>query len=470
MLITLKSMANNKFVCAENAGAKPLIANRDAAAEWETFDAVDLGNNRVALRAMVNKKFVCAENAGTLALIANRDAVGQWETFEKIALGASKFAYRSLANGKFICAENAGQLPLIANRDKPASWETFEEIPLKLKMFAPDINGFRFENDGFKNDVIPALNIQTDALCGGMCYAALDYYYSSMPVPDQPYRPANRTVLRQYLYDRQVESITCNLDKWAEVIFNPFGSRNTEFFNWGISAGRINEMRAYIDQGKPCVLCLKSLGDLGHQIIAIGYKLGRYKGDLGAYVEDFEIYAYDPNKSGIVRTFIADRARQVFCPKDRPDIQYRTYFVDKNYHVRQPPSLPNVNYPNDGLVHELVLAFSTAGDDLRGGNDNVNLVVSLADGSQQSYQNINLGAHWVPNSTEFAQVVLQRPVRKEQLRKLVVSTTFGGGISGDNWDMNSLTIYVRGAGLYLPIKSVGAKRFTGSDKTLTITL
>ena len=71
------------------------------------------------------------------------------------------------------------------------------------------------------------------------------------------------------LYDRQVESITCNLDKWAEVIFNPFGSRNTEFFNWGISAGRINEMRAYIDQGKPCVLCLKSLGDVGDQMIDI---------------------------------------------------------------------------------------------------------------------------------------------------------------------------------------------------------
>lgn len=470
MLIALKSMANGKFVCAENAGAKSLIANRDAVAEWETFDLIDLGNNRVALRAMVNGKYVCAENGGADPLIANRDRVGQWETFEKIPVAPGRYAYRALANGKYLCAENAGALPLIANRPKAGQWETFEEIAVRGKMFAPDAHGFRFQNDGFKNDVFPALNIQTDALCGGMSYAALDYYFLNIPVPDQPFRPASNTTLRRYLYDRQVESLTSNLDKWAEVYLNPFGTRNTEFFNWGISAGRIGEMRQFIDQGKPCVLCLKSVGDLGHQVIAIGYKLGRYKGDLGPYLEDFEIYVYDPNRAGSVRTYIADRSRQVFCPKDQPDVQYRTYFVDKTYQVRRPPAVRSTKYPNDELVYEVVLQFATGPDDLRGGNDNVDLVVGLADGTQQTYRNINLNARWSPGSNEFAQIVLQRAVRKDQIRRLIVSTTFGGGISGDNWDMSALTVYFLGGSFFQSRKSVGGKRFTGNDKVLTIAL
>ena len=35
--VALKALANNKYVCAEDAGTKPLIANRDTPAEWETF-------------------------------------------------------------------------------------------------------------------------------------------------------------------------------------------------------------------------------------------------------------------------------------------------------------------------------------------------------------------------------------------------------------------------------------------------
>lgn len=40
--VALRSMANGKFVCAEGAGGQPLIANRDAAQLWETFEVVFL--------------------------------------------------------------------------------------------------------------------------------------------------------------------------------------------------------------------------------------------------------------------------------------------------------------------------------------------------------------------------------------------------------------------------------------------
>lgn len=38
--IALRARANGKLVCAENDGSQPLIANRDAVGEWETFDVI----------------------------------------------------------------------------------------------------------------------------------------------------------------------------------------------------------------------------------------------------------------------------------------------------------------------------------------------------------------------------------------------------------------------------------------------
>ncbi|MGD0952149.1 MAG: matrixin family metalloprotease [Methanotrichaceae archaeon] len=122
--VALQADANGKYVCAENAGQSPLIANRDWTQQWETFGLIDLGNNNIALQA-VNGKYVCAEDAGQLPLIANRDAIGQWETFKLIDLGNNNIALQSAANGKYVCAENAGQSPLIANRDWTQQWETF---------------------------------------------------------------------------------------------------------------------------------------------------------------------------------------------------------------------------------------------------------------------------------------------------------------------------------------------------------
>src|SRR5262249_48886496 len=96
------------------------------------------------------------------------------------------------------------------------------------------------------------------------------------------------------------------------------------------------------------------------------------------------------------------------------------------------------------------------------------LVVNLTDGTQQTYRNINVGARWIVNNDENAQVPLQRAVRQEELRSLVVSTTFGGGIGGDNWDMSRLIVNVLGGGFFRSIKDVGFKRFTGENKTLTV--
>lgn len=70
------------YVCAENAGTQPLIANRTVIGPWETFQLIHNGDDSVSLKALVNNMYVTAENAGAQPLIANRTAIGAWEKFD----------------------------------------------------------------------------------------------------------------------------------------------------------------------------------------------------------------------------------------------------------------------------------------------------------------------------------------------------------------------------------------------------
>lgn len=40
MKIALRSLANGRLVCAENAQGRPLLANRDEVGPWETFEVI----------------------------------------------------------------------------------------------------------------------------------------------------------------------------------------------------------------------------------------------------------------------------------------------------------------------------------------------------------------------------------------------------------------------------------------------
>jgi len=127
--IALRARVNGLYVCAENAGALPLIANRGAIGPWEQFDVIDTGDGFVSLRAHANGRLVTAENAGASPLIANRDAIGLWEKFQIIANGDGSVSLRAAVNGRYVAAENAGAASLIANRDAIGLWEEFDRIP-----------------------------------------------------------------------------------------------------------------------------------------------------------------------------------------------------------------------------------------------------------------------------------------------------------------------------------------------------
>jgi len=125
--VSLRSVADNDYVTAEDAGADPLIANRTAVGTWEQFDVVDAGNGNIALRARVNGKYVTAENAGASSLVANRTAIGLWETFTLITNSNGTVSLLAQVNGKYVTAEDAGASPLIANRTSIGPWEQFDQ-------------------------------------------------------------------------------------------------------------------------------------------------------------------------------------------------------------------------------------------------------------------------------------------------------------------------------------------------------
>ncbi|MBT8493412.1 MAG: hypothetical protein KJO07_10180 [Deltaproteobacteria bacterium] len=335
--------------------------------------------------------------------------------------------------------------------------------------------GFRFANT-FSNDFLKDPDIRTGGLCGGMVYAALDYYHAKRRAPSQTYRPANRTPLQSYIYNRQLHSFK-GLDKWVEIGLNPGGIRNDEFFRWGLKE-RLAELRKFLDRGQPVPLGLWGSKSESHQVLAIGYDMGRYKGDLGANQGDLKIFVYDPNHPKQTLTLVPDPRRKRFFyleqkrwkPADR--IYWRSYFPDGNYRPRRPPNIRKARYPKDGRAHELVLRFATGADDLRGGRDNVNVTLNLANGTQQRYLRINKGARWLSNYAEHAQIKLKRPAKPEDILSVEVQTTFRGGIGGDNWDVVDFQVWATG-GRFVNRHIYHNKdkfRFTGHRKNRTYTI
>jgi hypothetical protein len=48
---------------------------------WESFQLIRNTSGTVSLKALANNLYVSADNTGTSPLIANRTAVGAWEQF-----------------------------------------------------------------------------------------------------------------------------------------------------------------------------------------------------------------------------------------------------------------------------------------------------------------------------------------------------------------------------------------------------
>jgi beta-galactosidase len=123
-VVALKAVVNGEFVCGFSA---PLIAN--CTTQQESFQVVDAGNGNIALRSLDNNDYVTAENAGASSLIADQPALGAWQTFTEVDAENGHIGLLATANGKYVSAANAGASPLIASSTSVGSSESFTVVP-----------------------------------------------------------------------------------------------------------------------------------------------------------------------------------------------------------------------------------------------------------------------------------------------------------------------------------------------------
>jgi hypothetical protein len=136
-------------------------------------------------------------------------------------------------------------------------------------------------------------------LCGGMSYAALDFFQAGLPIPRGEgvhAQPAPGTRLRSYIWQRQLQSLACDLPRFLVwlIVLNDVPS--TWLFRGGSawlldrSKGEWKRLRAAVDAGQPVPIGLvrqtRNVFE-NHQVLAIGYD--REDEVCGT------IYVYDPN-------------------------------------------------------------------------------------------------------------------------------------------------------------------------------
>ncbi len=212
--------------------------------------------------------------------------------------------------------------------------------------FSPAQHGFFFAN-AFENVIVkdsPFGRIATRGRCGGMAFAALDHFYSGMPLPrfatsqlPESGVPPDNHPLSRYIYARQIDSfMVLSAAKYVTWSLSP---DNAGFLIKGVSRwtkeDEWKKLRASIDIGKPVVLGLigaRDLAELGknHQVIAFGY-------DESLNKESRIVHIYDVNYPNRELRLHTDSHRTGWI-EDSPNLeQWRGWFV-QDYAPLMPPS------------------------------------------------------------------------------------------------------------------------------------
>jgi hypothetical protein len=174
------------------------------------------------------------------------------------------------------------------------------------KIFAPSIHGFNFQNNfpGIPflvhknliiNDLAHRLFFRKNfyGLCGGMCFTALDYFYSENELPCIDSPPKVGSSFHSYLFKRQNHT------------YGNFGRYILKFIFWSLGSDvklqgntykEFSDIQLSPDKNQPVVLglvCVHISSSVAiwsnHQVIAYRYEINPEKNT---------VYLYDPNSPG----------------------------------------------------------------------------------------------------------------------------------------------------------------------------
>lgn len=197
--------------------------------------------------------------------------------------------------------------------------------------FLPSTHGFRFTNS-WPDEPLKRINLRigtipigkaSNGLCGGMCFAARDWFEARRAMPAISKPPADRTRLREFLVDRLIDSFDLpgGVIPYATLMSTRYPDDDGDILaTLGQVPSRATlltrrmwpQLKATIDAGHPCPLGLVMVvsddpADLRHhhQVLAYAYQL---RGTALC------VWVYDPNSPLDDRITIAfDTART-----DRP--------------------------------------------------------------------------------------------------------------------------------------------------------
>lgn len=142
--------------------------------------------------------------------------------------------------------------------------------------------------------------------------------------------------------------------------------------------------------------------------------------------------------------------------------------------VATPPTPVPPRAAATGLTtRELLLTIHTGADDLRGGNDNVDAMIRFRGHPPLHSRNLNGGRHWIGNYDQTVRIRLPRAVALEDIVDLTLTTQFGGGIGGDNWNVDRVRVVAltsQGERELANVAGTPLVRFTGQVHSHRVTL
>jgi murein DD-endopeptidase MepM/ murein hydrolase activator NlpD len=196
--------------------------------------------------------------------------------------------------------------------------------------FSAQVDGFHFPNyfeiklpAKFQLPLVGAvdLNDVVFGLCGGMCFAALDYFHTHHLLPKYKSPKEIDNWLFTYLCERQIDSLQISvlikLIDWMTSGDDALAARMLK--------NEIPKLRRSLDKDEPCVLCLVRTQGLNnpthnHQVVATGYEID----DSGEWIT-FNLY--DPNHPDDAPTLTAGLNREGFSIRQSTGEALRGFFL-----------------------------------------------------------------------------------------------------------------------------------------------